>query len=84
MPHLTFDREPIAAIIDGYCQHHMLTSTELERMPDAIQFRALVYGACRFADAIRKNEPLEMSSWWQQRYNVAEMITEQARQYFDR
>lgn len=69
------NQERIPAIIDGYCQYHILTPTELDLLPDAIRFRALVYSAVSFANAISKHEaePYD-SQWWWQCYTRADEI----------
>ena len=56
------NQERIPAIIDGYCQYHILTPTELDLLPDAIRFRALVYGAVSFANAISKHQEMSRIS----------------------
>lgn len=75
--------EKIATVVDGYCQHHLLTVAELDRLPDAIRFRSLVYGACHFAAAIADHEEPE-PQWWWVRYTAADEIAEEARRYFER
>ena len=57
-------QERIPAIIEGYCQYHTLASTELDLLPDAIRFRALVYGAVSFANALSKHEAERYDSEW--------------------
>lgn len=80
----------IKAVIEGYCQHHRLTSAELERLPDTMRFRSLVYGAWRFADTLARGEleptngrqPIE-SQWWWKRYLAADELAERARNQFE-
>ncbi len=77
--------ERIPAIINGYCQHHNLTSCELDLLPDAIRFRSLVYGAVSFVNAISKHEVVKYDSqWWWIRYNAADEIAAKARKYFEK
>jgi Ser/Thr protein kinase RdoA (MazF antagonist) len=73
--------ERIAAIVEGYCCYHALTPIELERLPDAIRFRCLVYGACHFASAIAGHQQ-EDPQWWWLRYTAAKEITMLAKVYF--
>lgn len=75
-------QERIAAILAGYCQHHTLTPAELERLPDAIRFRSLVYGACHFASAVADHEQEDHPQWWQLRYAAAEEIAALAQRCF--
>lgn len=79
------DAERINAVIDGYCQHHILTPVELDRLPDSILFRSLVYGACSFARAIAEQRPEYPSEtcWWWTRYTAAEGIAKLARKRFE-
>ncbi len=75
----------MTAIIDGYCKHHNLTSMELDLLPDAIRFRALVYGAVSFANAISKREAKPYDSeWWWMRYTRADEIAARARARFEK
>ncbi len=89
-PPLPPDPARIKAVIEGYCQHHHLTSAELERLPDTMRFRSLVYGAWSFADALVRGEQgptgdgqtIE-SQWWWRRYLAADEIAEKARKQFE-
>jgi Ser/Thr protein kinase RdoA (MazF antagonist) len=82
-PPLPPDDQRVIAIVDGYCQHHLLSSAELDRLADAIRFRALVYGAVRFADEISVGRSEKTSQWWMARYNAAEVIADRARERFE-
>lgn len=82
MPSLRPAPQRVQAIIDGYCRYHTLTSIELGRLEDAIRFRALVYGACGFAAAIRAQQPEDPDDWWWRRYTAADEIADRARQHF--
>lgn len=82
---LDFEQERMLAIIDGYRQYHNLNSMELGLLPDAIRFRALVYGAVSFANAIRRHEAKPYKSeWWWMRYAHADEIAARARVCFER
>src|SRR5229473_3326586 len=83
MQQLNPDMRRIPAIVDGYCQYHLLTPTELDRLPDAIRFRTIVYGACSFASDILKYGGVEKSPWWWALYNAAEEIAGRARKRFE-
>ncbi len=61
----------------------MLTPEELEYLPDAIRFRAIVYGACTFAASIARDGKEDEDLWWWRRYNAADEITERARKQFE-
>jgi len=52
-------------------------------LPDAIRFRAIVYGACSFAASIARDGKEDEDLWWW-RYNAADEITERARKQFER
>jgi Ser/Thr protein kinase RdoA (MazF antagonist) len=73
--------ERIAAIVEGYCCYRTLIPIELERLPDALRFRSLVYGACHFASAIAGHQQ-EDPQWWWLRYTAAEEIATLAKAYF--
>jgi Ser/Thr protein kinase RdoA (MazF antagonist) len=81
-PQLRPNPNRVRAIIDGYCQHHILTTPELDRLVDAMRFRALVYGAGSFATAVCLGKPEEESPWWWRRYVAAEEIAARAQQHF--
>ena len=78
------DEARISATIEGYCQHHSLTRDELDRLPDAILFRSIVFGACSFATAINIDGNADTPQWWWARYIAAEKIADKARSYFAR
>ncbi len=89
-PTLPPDPTRVSAVIDGYCQHHRLADAELDRLPDAIRFRALVYGAVSFAHAIASNAQPAASNgqafashWWWQRALAADEIADRARKQFE-
>jgi Ser/Thr protein kinase RdoA (MazF antagonist) len=81
-PRLPPNPERVQAVIDGYCQHHMLTPSEVDRLVDAMRFRALVYGAASFAHAVREQKLEEENPWWWTRYTAATEIADRARQRF--
>jgi Ser/Thr protein kinase RdoA (MazF antagonist) len=81
-PRLPPNPERVQAVIDGYCQYHMLTPSEVDRLVDAMRFRALVYGAGSFASAVRTQKPEEENPWWWTRYTAAAEIADRARQRF--
>lgn len=72
----------IRAATEGYCLHHSLTSAELDYLPDAIRFRALVFGTISFVQAIKRREEAAFSQQWWRRYASAEEVAEKARIYF--
>jgi len=82
-PSLAPDPARVAAMVDGYCQYHTLTPAELEYLPDAIRFRAIVYGACSFAASIARDGNEDEDLWWWRRYSAAEEIAERARKRFE-
>ncbi len=82
-PSLLPDPARVAAIVDGYCQYHTLTSTELEYLPDTIRFRAIVYGAGSFAASIARDGREDEDLWWWRRYSAAEEIAERASKQFE-
>lgn len=81
-PPLPADPARVRAIVDGYCQHHVLTHEELERLLDAIRFRTIVFGACCFASAIKERGSDDDPDWWWKRYNAADDIAERASKCF--
>lgn len=78
------DAALLQAVIEGYARHHHLTPVELAYLPDAIRFRALVFGACSFASAIERQNNAAFSEWWWHRYCAADWIADQARRFFER
>ena len=76
-------KERLQAVVEGYSQHHQLSTDELDYLPDAVRFRALVFGACSFAAAIAQHEPAEFSQWWWTRYCAAEEVADIARLYLE-
>ena len=88
-PMLLPDPARVNAIIDGYCLYHRLTAAELEKLPDAMRFRSLVYGAWSLADAIVRGgqgladygQRLELHWWWR-RYLAADELAERAKKQF--
>ncbi|MDQ5851578.1 MAG: hypothetical protein M3380_05785 [Chloroflexota bacterium] len=70
-------------MIDGYCLYRVPTDQELDRLVDALRFRALVYGGCRFAATIAAGAPVDyLDSCWA-RYGAAEAIAARAREQFE-
>jgi hypothetical protein len=65
----------MAALIDGYREHHALGETELAQLPEAIGFRTLI-GACRFARAVTDGRTEDQCPWNWQRYLMAEQVAE--------
>jgi Ser/Thr protein kinase RdoA (MazF antagonist) len=79
---LGLDRGRVAAVIDGYCQHHRLTRQDLDRLPDAIRFRSVVAGASSLATAIAERRVEDEPSWWWNRYTAANEIAARATRRF--
>ena len=72
----------IASIVDGYCRNHQLSRPELQRLPDAIRFRAIVTGVGSLVTALTTGEAEEGSSWWWNRFVAAEEIADRALPHF--
>jgi Ser/Thr protein kinase RdoA (MazF antagonist) len=81
-PRLQPDPARVAAVVDGYCRHHQLSDPELACLADAIRFRALVYGACSFAEAVRRGAGVSFEDWWWRRYQAADALAERAGRHF--
>jgi len=77
-PPLPPDPARLRAIIAGYRQHRQLNTAELARLPDAIHFRALVFGAVDFAARVRSDTRDEDLPWWLARYNAATTLAARA------
>ena len=73
--------ERIKAIVEGYKQHHQLNATEIERLPDALRFRSLIFGAVNFANIVTGKTNSDESLWWWKRYTASEDIAQQATRY---
>ncbi|HUY75415.1 MAG TPA: phosphotransferase [Ktedonobacterales bacterium] len=79
--------EPIApnperalAVAEGYARLRRLTPDELARLPDAIRFRSLVYGAAQLTDLIADGQTEEPLQGWWARYRMANEIARNVRQ----
>lgn len=83
-PPLPPDPARLRAIIAGYRQHRQLNGAELARLPDAIRFRALVFGAVDFAARVRANTRDDELPWWLARYNAATTLAARAVEEFVR
>lgn len=83
-PRLAPDPSRVAAVLDGYRQYHVLTRAELERLPDALCFRSLVYGAASLTATISKDGQEEDMPWWWARYLAAAEIAARAQEHFAR
>ena len=77
------DKARLQAVIEGYTRWYRLSPEELAYLSDALRFRALVFGACSFAEAIAHNQPAEFTRWWWARYNMADEVAGQASRYFE-
>ena len=83
-PPLPPDPARLRAIIAGYRQHRQLNDAELARLPDAIRFRALVFGAVDFAARVRANTADAELPWWLARYNAAPSLAARTVEEFAR
>jgi Ser/Thr protein kinase RdoA (MazF antagonist) len=71
-------QDAVEVVIEGYRRHIVLTSAELERLPDAVRFRPLVIAAREFAKSIECGKPSDPTGWWT-RYAEAETVAAHAR-----
>jgi Ser/Thr protein kinase RdoA (MazF antagonist) len=67
----------LAALLDGYAPHHRLSAVELEHLPDAVRFRALIAACDLFARAVATGTELNDRPW--RRYLAAEGVAERIR-----
>jgi Ser/Thr protein kinase RdoA (MazF antagonist) len=74
----------VAAVVDGYCRHHRLIRQELDRLPDAIRFRAVVACAGGLWRMIREGRDSDGADWAWARYAAADEIAARARERFER
>lgn len=81
-PPLPPDPARVRTVVEGYCRHHALTTAELDRLPDAMRFRSLVFGASSFADAIEVGRREEEDGWWWRRYQAVDELAARARKHF--
>ena len=81
---LTPDPNRMAAVINGYCRHHRLTPRELERLPDAVRFRAVIACAGGLWSMIREGRASDGADWAWARYAAAVEIAARAREQFAR
>lgn len=73
-PPLPPDPARVRAVLDGYCQYRRPVVAELDRLADAIRFRALIYGAANFAASVA-GDAEEDHSWWRARYDAADALS---------
>lgn len=78
------DPRRVAAIVDGYCRHHRLTPQELDRLPDAIRFRAVVACAGGLRRMIREGQASDGADWAWARYAATDEIAARTRERFER
>lgn len=81
---LPLDPRRMAAVVDGYCQHHRLTPRELDRLPGAIRFRSVVACAGGLWHMIREGHASDGADWAWARYAAADEIAARARGHFER
>jgi Ser/Thr protein kinase RdoA (MazF antagonist) len=74
----------VAAVVNGYCRHHRLTPQELDLLPDAIRFRAVVACAGGLRRMIREGRAGDGADWAWARYASADAIAVRARERFER
>lgn len=83
-PPLPPDPERVRAVVAGYCRRHLLAPAELDRLPDAMRFRSLVFGACSFAGTVRQGRREEEGTWWWRRYQAVDELAARARSQFEK
>jgi Ser/Thr protein kinase RdoA (MazF antagonist) len=71
--------ETIKSIVEGYTKHHRIGTQEVERLPDAILFRSLIFGAVNFLKVVFGETKDDESLWWWRRYTASEEIAKRAR-----
>lgn len=76
------DKARIVAVSEGYSLYRHLNEQELRLLPDAIRFRAIVYGACSFANALIGDKPANQPQYWWYRFSHADEIAEIASTHF--
>jgi Ser/Thr protein kinase RdoA (MazF antagonist) len=72
----------MAALIDGYRDHHTLSEAELAHLPEAIGFRTLVAACGDFTRAVTDGRAEDERPWSWQRYRMADQIAERAQRHF--
>lgn len=77
------DPRRVAAIVAGYCRHHRLTARGLDRLADAIRFRAVVACAGGLWRMIREGRASDGADWAWARYAAADEIADRAREHFE-
>jgi len=78
------DPARLVAIVDGYCLHHRLTAQEVDRLPDAIRFRAVIACADALRRMVRAGHADDGAAWAWARYAAAGEIAARATERFAR
>jgi len=84
------EQAAVDAIVDGYCQHRLLNSAELDHLADAIRFFRLVllagYFPARISQTMRNDELIYGATYaqWQAQYEASAAIASLARERFAR
>jgi Ser/Thr protein kinase RdoA (MazF antagonist) len=73
----------VDAIVDGYASFRIPTQAELSWLPDAMQFRGLLYGATHLADAVARGQSTVSETWWWDRHEAARILADRARRRFE-
>lgn len=73
--------ETMRVIGEGYTKQHKLRAEEIKRLPDALRFRSLIFGAVNFAKVIRGEVNDDESLWWWKRFTASDEIAEKAANY---
>jgi Ser/Thr protein kinase RdoA (MazF antagonist) len=83
-PPLPMDKNRTRAIVDGYARHRVPTPAELNWLPDAMNFRALLYGAGHLATTATQGLDTPPEMWWWERYQAADDLAACVREEFGR
>ena len=70
-PPLEPDRARLYAIIDGYCEHRVLTIAENAAMLDALRYVPTVWSGLEFVAALRGENTEHPWQWWWERFHAA-------------
>ncbi len=70
-------------IIASYSQEHVLSPQEVSLLPDAIRFRALVYGAGQCVNAIQQQQAPDLNQGWWARCTTASTLAEYVRKVLE-
>jgi Ser/Thr protein kinase RdoA (MazF antagonist) len=70
--------ENVDAVVSGYREHVDLTKDEIERLPDIMKIRQIIFACWRFRFSIRKGIQPSGKEWWWPSDDLVDQISKRA------